>query len=270
MKILHASDLHIGKKLLTPFTDETKESKGLINDIINDKSGINGKDFLILFTGDTINDGDEFIDAKKILTKLPEAGFKKVMVLPGNHDYGLAGNMANKKSYKLFKEHLGEFRGGSKGREFPYVAEFKGVTVVGLDSMQGEMEDEAGLLADGQIGAVQFNRLKKVLAEIRYTKKADHKIVLALHNHPFDLEGCWESVHGLKDGEELMNLIRLERYKVDVLLFGHEHDELTGYNLYGIPLIHMNDKSTRKEGGFWGWSRKHPASVITVEPGKVR
>jgi 3',5'-cyclic AMP phosphodiesterase CpdA len=270
MKILHLSDLHIGKILFTPFTDEEKETKELVNDIIRGKSGIDKKKSLILITGDTVNDGEEkeFVKAEKILTKLTDAGFK-VMVVPGNHDCGLAGNLADPESYELYKKHLGSFRGNSKNYQFPYIAKFTGVTVIGIDSMQGEMEEDKGLWANGQIGAVQFNRLKNILTEIRDQKGYKHRIVLALHHHPFDLEGCKSIIHLLKDGDVLMDTIRLDRYKVDALLFGHEHDELTANNLYGIPLIHMNDKSTKKKGASWGRTRKHPASVITVEPGKL-
>ncbi len=49
MKILHLSDLHIGKVLLTPFTDEKKETEIIVNDII-DKWKEEGEKPLILIT----------------------------------------------------------------------------------------------------------------------------------------------------------------------------------------------------------------------------
>ncbi|MHC4214425.1 MAG: metallophosphoesterase family protein [Planctomycetota bacterium] len=262
MEILHLSDLHIGNILLSPFINEKKETGFIVDDII--KQWKVGKKPLILFTGDIVNDGEkkEYETAKGLLSNLKTKGFE-IMILPGNHDYGRIGNFADKANFEHFKTNFKDFFENGEV-EFPYIRHFKDVTIIGLNSMQGEMEDEKELWANGQIGTNQLTELKEVLKAIRDVKGLDYKIVLALHHHPFDLENCDHPVHCLKDGKALMDIIALDRYKVDVLLFGHEHENYTKFNNFHIPLIHMNDKSTKKEGGFFGRTPKHPAYIIKV------
>ena len=107
-------------------------------------------------------------------------------------------------------------------------------------------------------------KLAEMLVSIREKKGVDHIIVIAVHHHPFDITGTnppctckhhwW---HCLKDGNELMNTLN---GKADVLLFGHEHHWYQWSDCFGIPLVVMCDKSTRRKN-LW-------ACLIELEGGK--
>lgn len=242
MKILHLSDLHIGNFISPP--DEGDMAKELV-DIIIKKWGDVDKDQkpIIVITGDTVDSGFEweYKKANEILQKLKDNNFEVVPV-PGNHDYGPKGNFVNaEESEKYYRKYI-------KDVSYPYDAiKNEDFTIIGLNSMEGETSLMDMWLADGQLGEDQLNELEEKLKEIKNANGSDHKIVLILHHHPFDLDNCssyYQGWHCLKDGDKFMGVVA---GKVDVILFGHEHCEGQWIDDYNIPLMYMSDKSTEQK-----------------------
>ena len=119
------------------------------------------------------------------------------------------------------------------------------------------------MLAEG------YEKLTADLKALRAERPKSHKIVVALHHHPFLFpdDPIFEKArewlgHRLKDGAELMRLVA---GRIDALLFGHEHrhvdfsEPIDGRVLtreYDIPCILCSGKST--DPGL-------PARLITLE-----
>jgi 3',5'-cyclic AMP phosphodiesterase CpdA len=265
VKILHVSDLHVGKR-----DDESELTTRLVKKIIGQWGDDDGKP-IIAITGDVVDDGrkKQYKEAKRLLQPLWDAGFSLVSV-PGNHDYGWAGGYATAKKFKLFKKYL---YGPHLRITYPQVAFWNDyTTLIGLNSMKAEVGLWDGLLADGEIGSRQLDELGELILDIREDHGDDHRIVVMLHHHPFlfpDDTGYkrfreWYG-HRLKDGDDLMNILSGH---IDVLLFGHEHrhvdfskefldDRLT--ERYQIPVILCNGKTTNKALA---------ARIITIAPGQ--
>ena len=265
MRILHLSDLHIGKEETD--VDEWKQLEKIVRRIIREWGNDSDKP-LILITGDVVDDGREveFIEARRILRPLHRAGFQ-VAPLPGNHDYGWNGSHAKEKRFKLFKKYLLGIETRVTYPDVPYSDD--DVSVITLNSMQAETGFWDGLLADGELGSRQLDELGELITTLRDERKRSHRIVVAVHHHPFlfpgdpPLKRAKERLaHRLKDGDDLMRLLR---GRVDALLFGHEHRHIDfsqpfeGHVFteeYDIPLILASGKST--DPGL-------PARLITFE-----
>ena len=88
MRILHISDLHIGRE---DKVGRWKQAEKIVRETIREWGGDDDKP-LVLITGDVVDDGAEveFVEARRILRPLHRAGFQ-VAPLPGNHDYGWNG-----------------------------------------------------------------------------------------------------------------------------------------------------------------------------------
>jgi 3',5'-cyclic AMP phosphodiesterase CpdA len=265
MRILHISDLHIGKEETA--VEEWKQAEKLVRRIIREWREDEDKP-LVLITGDVVDDGREveFIEARRILRPLHRAGFQ-VAPLPGNHDYGWQGSFAQEKRFKLFKRYLLGISDRVTYPDVPYSDD--DVTVIALNSMQAETGFWDGLLADGELGSRQLDELGELIATLREERKKSHRIVVALHHHPFlfpgdpPLKRAKERLaHRLKDGDDLMRMLS---GRIDVLLFGHEHHHIDfsqpfeGHVFteeYDIPCILSSGRST--DPGL-------PARVITLE-----
>ncbi len=268
MKILHISDIHIGKE--GSDVDRCSQAEELVQLIVEEWGSDSGKP-LILITGDVVDDGheEEFVEATRILGPLHQAGFQ-VVPLPGNHDYGWNGALAQKKKFELFRKYL---VGVEPPIEYPYVAyDDSDATLIVLNSMLAETGFWDGLLADGELGDQQLRELDGMVSRLRAERGEDHRIVVALHHHPFlfpddplaNRAREWIG-HRLKDGAELMRGLS---GRIDALLFGHEHrhidfsQEIAGRRLtdeYEIPCILCSGRST--DPGL-------PARVVTLEGGR--
>jgi 3',5'-cyclic AMP phosphodiesterase CpdA len=265
MRILHISDLHIGKE--ETGADEWKQAEKLVRRIIRAWGDEDDKP-LVLITGDVVDDGREveFIEARRILQPLRTAGFQ-LAPLPGNHDYGWNGSHAQEKRFKLFKKYLLGIESRVTYPDVPYAD--TDVSVITLNSMKAETGFWDGLLADGELGSRQLDELGELITELRSRRKKSHMIVVALHHHPFlfpddpFFEQAREWLgHRLKDGADLMKLLA---GRIDVLLFGHEHrhvdfsEPFDGHLFteeYDIPCILSSGKST--DPGL-------PARIISLE-----
>jgi len=218
MKFIHLSDLHIN----TAKKDENKQLKPLYEHFIKRYNG--GEKPAILITGDLVDNGqaDEYGPVENFLHSLKEKGFE-LIVCPGNHDYGKGGIHYRDDSSKLFFKKIECGLLGYTGDAcdmaslYPKVTPFDDDKVVffGIDSLAGKMDNPGNLhlLADGEIGKKQRNRLLDHLAKPQYD---GHTKIVYLHNHP------WELIpgHGLVDGLEF---IREIDGQVDIICFGHMH-----------------------------------------------
>jgi len=265
VRILHISDLHIGKAGRR--VDRWRQAEKLVR-LIKRHWGDDDDKPLVLITGDVVDDGREaqFIEARRILEPLRTAGFH-VVPLPGNHDYGWNGAYALEKRFKLFKKYLMGIETRVTYPDVPYSDDR--VALITLNSMRAETGFWDGLLADGELGDDQLNELGELLTTLRAERPKNYRIVVALHHHPFLFPDDklikhskeWLG-HRLKDGADFMRLVG---GRIDVLLFGHEHravdfsQPLAGRVLteeYDIPCILCSGRST---------DQGLPARLITIE-----
>ena len=203
MDIIHISDLHIHRD-----QEKNKNTRSRLEKIMS-----MFQDDLLITTGDITDDG--YLEQYQNISWLP--GLK----VPGNHDYGYAGNIYDRKKAERFDTTFGT---AFSGKNYPKVDFVDGVKFIGLDS---NLEtDHPFDFACGEIGEPQIKHLKQKLSQkIR-------PIVLYLHHHPFMRNDPFME---LRDARKFMRAIY---GRVDVLLFGHRHVEQLWYGTCGIKLIH--------------------------------
>ncbi len=196
--------------------------------------------YIVLITGDIVDNAnhseqaDEALDA---IQQLEERGYK-VLVIPGNHDYG-TGTMGNSKFVNLFKEKYYKTRKIS----YPKLDIIDEIAFIGLDSTAEELHWLDRFLSEGELGKAQLSSLSKILKdpEIVGTKK-----VVYLHHHPFDFKLGMQ----LRDSEGLRKIIE---NKIDMILFGHYHADSSSagkiyHGAWGIPRGYNAGSSTHKNG----------------------
>jgi 3',5'-cyclic AMP phosphodiesterase CpdA len=229
LKIIQLSDLHIGK------SNNIEKTSRLVDWIINNQDQHQSE--LILITGDLVDDGAnwQFLQAKTEIQRLEDEGYK-VLVAPGNHDYGPDGIREKKQSKKDFEDLI------SQVGDYPHLFIQSGQAFVILDSMAAEIERVDFWGAQGFLGEKQLQLLDKLLDELA-DNPAVENVILAMHHHPFD----YLFYHGLRDHEDLKGVISRRMHeppRVNVLLFGHKHldhrfndPEENKEVLYGIDCI---------------------------------
>ena len=248
-KILHLSDLHVGKS-----RSEKKNLKLIVKTIVESYSNVK---LTILLTGDIVDDGQkkQYKETKEILKPLCDNPNFNVWPVPGNHDYGWNGIHAKRQRFKYFKKAFYDLENVS----YPHVKiDSFGHLFIGLNSMKAETDFWDGLLADGELGSRQIHNLSGILNSVDAlppSERKKKKVVVHLHHHPFLYpdenfieEGIEYVGHWLKDGEGLMGVIA---GRIDMLLFGHEHRHLNFFETdickdYRIPWILSCGKSTEK------------------------
>lgn len=229
-KIIHLSDLHLGgDRTDALFKEQCNRLKLIMQPASN---------YVILISGDIVdnaNDEEQHDYAIKELTKLKNEGYT-VLPVPGNHDYG-NGNYAKKKYVDRFKKLFYN----DEDLEYPKVDIVDNIAFIGIDSTAEEIGGLDGLLAQGEIGRKQLERLDNILSSEK-VKFADYTVVY-MHHHPF------ESKIGkkLKDSDDLKKV--LEPHSVDALLFGHNHDGKVWNGVWGIKRSYDAGSSTGKRGG---------------------
>lgn len=233
-KIVHLSDLHIGYK------DFKERFFSVINDL---RSEIEGKpsQYVVIITGDLVHNANKkgtYNDALEGLKYLERSGFKHVLVVPGNHDYG-TGNKGNKKFVKLFKA---AFYGSEI--EYPKIDIIDDMAFIGLDSMAEELHWYDDTFAQGQLGKKQLQNLEETLHSTEIC--ACQKRIIYLHHHPFK----WRPLHELKDARRLRKVLvtaMSNGISIDALLFGHNHEG-------------------KSHNGKWGIARCYDAGTATLKP----
>jgi predicted MPP superfamily phosphohydrolase len=231
-KIIHLSDLHIGHD------DCGFKFRTIVENIAFLKQP--AEKYIVLITGDIVdnaNHSEQMEEAAESMEQLEGYGFK-VLLVPGNHDYG-TGAWGNSKYVRIFKENY--FK--DKSISYPKVDIIDGIAFFGLDSTAEELHWHDRFLSEGEIGKKQINRLKKLLddPEIVGLKK-----VIYLHHHPFDFKFGMQ----LRDKEDLKKVIE---NRVDAILFGHYHDNILSagkifHGMWGIRRCYNAGSATHKNG----------------------
>jgi 3',5'-cyclic AMP phosphodiesterase CpdA len=248
-KILHLSDLHVGKS-----KSESKNLRRIVKKVVESFSNVK---LTILLTGDIVDDGQkkQYKEATKILEPFFNNENFNVWPVPGNHNYGWNGVHAQRQRFKYFKKAFY----GIENVSYPHVKiDSFGNIFIGLNSMKAETGFWDGLLADGELGSRQIYNVSGILNsvdELSSSERKNTKVIVHLHHHPFlypdenpIMKGVEKIGHWLKDGEGLMSVLA---GRIDILLFGHEHRHLNfvGTEIcdgYRIPWILSCGKSTEK------------------------
>lgn len=197
--------------------------------------------YVVVITGDLVHNANKkgsYEDAREGLDYLKQRGFKDVLVIPGNHDYG-TGNKGNKKFVTLFKKAFY----GTEKIEYPKVDIISNIAFIGLDSMAWELKWYNDLWAQGQLGRKQLHALKMVLNQDKI--KACAKRVIYLHHHPFK----WRPLHQLKDARKLKKVLMRAMdggVSIDAILFGHNHEGDEHNGTWGIPRCYDAGTATLK------------------------
>jgi len=220
--IIHLSDLHVGYK------DFNKRLLSVVDHFIS-QLGDHAQDYILVITGDLVDNAhhlESFHIVKSRLNDLKQAGFKHILIIPGNHDFG-TGDHGDKKFVKIFSEIFYPDR-----QDFPRKDIIDGLALIGLNSMAEELNWYDSLFAQGEIGKQQLQVLEKMLKEpdVRTCRKR----VVYLHHHPFD----YRPLHQLKDARKLKRVLKnamKEGITIDALLFGHNHEGNACNGKWGIP-----------------------------------
>jgi 3',5'-cyclic AMP phosphodiesterase CpdA len=250
-KIIHMSDWHVGYRAFD------KRMDILIDNLITEKGDKAGR-YVIVVTGDVVNNArqeDSFQIVKKGFGRLKAAGFKHILVVPGNHDYG-TGNKGSKKYVRLFQQ---TFYG--RDVDFPKKDIIEGMAFIGLDSMSAELNWYDDIFAEGEIGKRQLQALEQLLqsADVKKCRKR----IIYLHHHPFK----WRPFHQLKDSRKLKKILTQAMAagtSIDALLFGHNHQGHAHHGQWGIDRCYDAGTATLKpRPKFVKWSPWFTVSAAT-------
>lgn len=208
MKFFHLSDLHIGQ------SNNDQKVGEITRWIIDHASQHEAR--LVLITGDVVDSGFEwqYQKAQQHVEHLRQEGFR-VLVVPGNHDYGPLGIAESRRSAEHFKQYL------AGGRDFPSLEVIDREAFLLLDSMQQELQDVEIWGAEGELGDSQLGEVKGMLDDLEGYAAVDH-VIVALHHHPFE----YKNFHELRDAQKLMEVVsrsETSTRRVHCLLFGHKH-----------------------------------------------
>jgi 3',5'-cyclic AMP phosphodiesterase CpdA len=230
MKIIHLSDLHIGHK------ECGQRFRIIIANIAIRMQP--ARDYVIVITGDLADNANRTEQREEAAVDVEELGIRgyKVLVVPGNHDYG-TGTMGNVKNITLFKERF--FK--DSDISYPKLDILDDTAFIGLDSTAEELNWHDRIFAQGELGKEQLERLKDILDD---PKTGNMKKVIYLHLHPFD----FKLGRQLKDSDDLKEIIE---NRIDALLFGHYHRSKASVEKllnseWGIPRCYNAGSATHK------------------------
>jgi 3',5'-cyclic AMP phosphodiesterase CpdA len=209
MNFLHLSDLH---------THGAREKNTAVDDALQFTSA-QYPNHIRLLTGDLTDDGTE-----AQYERLRENLSCRDIICPGNHDFGVLGNLYSPDAALRFAylcESL-EQPGCFAGDCLPAVTYFDDVRVIALDS---NLETLNPLdFSCGEIGETQLAALPRLL-------DTEDFVVLMCHHHPFI---HYDPTMVLQDADALRDIIE---GKVDLLLFGHKHVTNHWRDVWDIPDI---------------------------------
>ncbi len=244
MKIIHLSDIHIGK------SNNTNKFASIINWIIENKDSHEAD--AVVITGDIVDDGalGQYREAHAQINRLKEENFT-VLAAPGNHDYGANGIAENWDCVARFKKYI------SGNVDYPHAVSLDECVFIMLDSMLQEMKDYELWGAQGELGEQQLSELDRILDSIE-ENEPDKKVVVALHHHPF----YYNYFLKLRDDDLFKKVIMDEDKgdsRINCLLFGHKHAEkrFSGQSnkkakhskesKYNIGVIYASGSSTERD-----------------------
>jgi len=225
MKFLHLSDLHYH----TDPADNVEADTLLLS--IKKKY----PEHFLIITGDITDDGspNQYLNAGESLLPFKD----RIFLVPGNHDFGAAGNFYDEERAVRFDEMLSirfEQGGLFAGYKPPVVNVLEDIVLIGLDSNLETLSPFD--FACGEIGRQQLIELDRIL-----NTHKDKKKVLFLHHHLFIRDSPFME---LRDASSLARVIY---GRVDVVLFGHNHKRSMWETRWGIKYIVASDNSPGKK-----------------------
>jgi 3',5'-cyclic AMP phosphodiesterase CpdA len=232
--IIHMSDLHIG------YPGTLDRFRRMVRGLSTNPQ-FKPEKTVVVITGDLVNKVSGRKDLKVVrdeLKALTSSGYQRILVVPGNHDYG-SGSLGNKLYVPIFKE---VFYG--KKRTYPILDIVDDIAFIGLDTMAEELNWYDRLWAEGEIGTSQLERLRSLL-QLDEVRQCGRRVIY-LHHHPFD----WQPLHQLKDSIQLGEILEftiVEGTSIDAILYGHQH-------------------RGRSSNGHWGIKRCYDAGTATLKP----
>ena len=243
MKIIHLSDIHIGK------SKNRDRFISIVNWIIANKDTHGSK--VVVLTGDIVDDGalGQYREANTQIKRLKDEDFT-VLAAPGNHDYGANGIAENWDCVERFKKYI------SGNVDYPYDVKVDDCVFIMIDSMLQEMKDYELWGAQGELGEQQLSELDRILDSIE-ENEPEKKVIVALHHHPF----YYNYFLKLRDDELLKKVIMDENKgdsRINCLLFGHKHSEkrfsdkqnkkskTSKEDKYNIDVIYASGSSTER------------------------
>ena len=254
-KIIHLSDLHLGHRKDQDWNAEDK-LKRICTRI---REAWKPDECVIVISGDLVEDATKdpnYEKATNIFHQEKYLGEYRLLIVPGNHDYGSGSRLEGSDYVERFKKTFFENQSHEPGWDSPEFYPKKDlvgegdnmIAFIGLDSMEGEIDEGSLGGADGKFGGAQLCRLTRRLEEVKHCKH----IVLYFHHHAYPCRWRWLPVfHGLKDSDALGN--KIEKYhkdnpnhRIDLMLYGHEHDYRKD-ELWGIERCYDAGTSTRKK-----------------------
>lgn len=216
-KIIHLSD---------PHCENNFEEFGTVLDRIFNYTTPMPDNFVVVVTGDLLDSARDWgvVGFQKIrdllLSHFSEPKYR-VLVCPGNHDYGTGSKQEKGFALDFANVFVGSLIGRDSNGTCPWVDIVDNeIAFIGLDSMVVEVTGDEQFKAAGKLGDIQLTALAKVLRsdEVR----ACTRRVIYLHHNPLDpLPGM-----RLEDNTGLSQTIRGATHDgvgVDALLFGHSH-----------------------------------------------
>lgn len=234
---IHLSDLHINSNDLS---DENVALKKVVSCIIDKYSS---EKPAILITGDLVDDGleSQYMNARNILKPLVNEGFT-ILPAPGNHDYGLKGNVYTEAAQNRFQQFImrdllnipaADTSENIMEDIYPFVYEDDEAVYYGIDTVVAA-EDDFMHLAAGEVGQIQLEKFQNLLAAASGEKTK----IAYMHHHPFSrLIGF-----RMKDAQKVMEVMA---EKIDILCFGHKHVPEIWLDRDEIKWIIAADKTTR-------------------------
>ena len=254
MKIIHISDTHGGSG------DCSQRFNSIVSAIIKN---FNPLEVVVLHTGDIVHSYSEknSDEALSTLNRLTDLGFK-VLLCPGNHDYGNSLFVSTKCAEAFQKKFSKEIFNNRVPLTFPVVTRIEDCVFIGLDTSEKELRFWEQIMAEGEVGSDQRAKLSK---ELDLAKQQGLKTVVYMHHHPFItgysvrpdigdaklffrlVQWCTKPFRRLKDAYSLMQVCR---DKVDILLFGHQHIGLNHKfeaERYGMKIALDGSSSTAKD-----------------------
>ncbi len=175
----------------------------------------------VVITGDLTNLAlePEFEAVREMLEKDLAFDPSRVSVVPGNHDLYTRGALRSQRFTRYFAPYvtsdLPELAANIALGPFPYVRLRENVAIIGLSSAVPRLP----LVAAGELGALQANALRAILANDQVKKRTP---VFLLHHPPHNPDSVLKTaLEGLWDAAALSSLSNhLTR---GLLLHGHLH-----------------------------------------------
>ncbi len=237
MKLLHLSDLHLGKDLLwrslTRLRPWWKNPSKEITDGLKDAIRKLQPDYIVI-SGDFVNKPDErsFRQAARyVRDMLADCGFdirRRLLVIPGNHDASFAPQAqpdaaSRLREYRRFMRALfNEDDVEARKPRYVHRADDEPVVFACLDSTLKDLAP----LAEGEVGPGQLRWLERKVKELKlFTEDPGQLVKIAVvHHHCIPIKGSsprGERFMPLLDAGDV--LAALNTHGFHLVLHGHKH-----------------------------------------------